>query len=284
MDETQTDRDQPPMLEPNFIAPVRSIRRSTIRSRDRPAARRTPRSLVGCSFGVGASCWCVLFSSRSIVLPVHQGRRHLGHQHPGRVGLRHHQLRVVDRHRPRRHADLGHSAAAQPAVAHLDQPLCRGHDAVRRGLRRAVPAPASGPSVVFYWLSPIPTPCGMWPQFRSPLVWDVFAVSTYADGLAVFWYVGLMPDLATLRDRAKQPVSKRALRHPGAGLARLGAALAALRKRVSAAGRTGDAAGALGPHASSASTSPSPSCPAGTRRSSRRTSWRARSFPGLRWC
>ncbi len=56
---------------------------------------------------------------------------------------------------------------------------------------------------LFYWLMPYPNTMGMWPQFRSPLVWDVFAVSTYATVSALFWYVGLIPDFATLRDRAK---------------------------------------------------------------------------------
>jgi Ni/Fe-hydrogenase subunit HybB-like protein len=56
---------------------------------------------------------------------------------------------------------------------------------------------------VFYWLFPYPNTMGMWPQWRSPLVWDVFAVSTYATVSLIFWYVGLIPDLATLRDRAK---------------------------------------------------------------------------------
>ncbi|MEX2175564.1 MAG: NrfD/PsrC family molybdoenzyme membrane anchor subunit [Pirellulaceae bacterium] len=55
---------------------------------------------------------------------------------------------------------------------------------------------------VFYWLLPYPNTLGLWPQFRSPLVWDVFAVSTYATVSLLFWYVGLIPDLATLRDRA----------------------------------------------------------------------------------
>jgi molybdopterin-containing oxidoreductase family membrane subunit len=50
----------------------------------------------------------------------------------------------------------------------------------------------------------------MWPQFRSPLMWDVFAVSTYATVSALFWYVGLIPDLATLRDRATNLWIKRA--------------------------------------------------------------------------
>src|SRR5690606_34211591 len=52
-----------------------------------------------------------------------------------------------------------------------------------------------------YWLFPIPNDMNVWPQFRSPLMWDVFAVSTYALTSILFWYMGLVPDLATLRDR-----------------------------------------------------------------------------------
>ena len=55
---------------------------------------------------------------------------------------------------------------------------------------------------LFYWLVPYPNTMGVWPQFRSPLVWDVFAVATYATVSLLFWYVGLLPDLATLRDRS----------------------------------------------------------------------------------
>jgi len=54
----------------------------------------------------------------------------------------------------------------------------------------------------FYFLLPYPDTMALWPQFRSPLVWDVFAVSTYFTVSLIFWYVGLMPDLATLRDKA----------------------------------------------------------------------------------
>lgn len=54
-----------------------------------------------------------------------------------------------------------------------------------------------------YWLMPYPNTMGLWPQFRSPLVWDAVAVGTYATVSLLFWYVGLIPDLATLRDRAK---------------------------------------------------------------------------------
>jgi Ni/Fe-hydrogenase subunit HybB-like protein len=60
----------------------------------------------------------------------------------------------------------------------------------------------------FYWLFPYPSTMGVWPQFRSPLVWDVFAVSTYASVSFMFWYVGLIPDLATLRDRARHRLAR----------------------------------------------------------------------------
>jgi molybdopterin-containing oxidoreductase family membrane subunit len=59
-----------------------------------------------------------------------------------------------------------------------------------------------------YWLLPYPNTMAMWPQFRSPLMWDVFAVSTYATISVVFWYVGLIPDLAAMRDRARHPVPR----------------------------------------------------------------------------
>src|SRR6202165_3934504 len=54
----------------------------------------------------------------------------------------------------------------------------------------------------FYWLIPYPNTMDLWPQFRSPLVWDVFAVGTYFTVSLMFWFIGLIPDLATLRDRS----------------------------------------------------------------------------------
>jgi len=57
---------------------------------------------------------------------------------------------------------------------------------------------------VFYWLVPYPDTMGVWPQFRSPLVWDVFAVATYFTVSILFWFLGLIPDLATMRDRAEK--------------------------------------------------------------------------------
>jgi len=59
-----------------------------------------------------------------------------------------------------------------------------------------------------YWLFPYPNTVGVWPQFRSPLIWDVFAVSTYGIVSLMFWFVGLIPDLATLRDRSQSRVGR----------------------------------------------------------------------------
>jgi Ni/Fe-hydrogenase subunit HybB-like protein len=67
-----------------------------------------------------------------------------------------------------------------------------------------------GRPTLFYWLLPYPDTMALWPQFRSPLVWDVFAVSTYFTVSLLFWYVGLLPDLATLRDRARGRWTRRA--------------------------------------------------------------------------
>lgn len=61
----------------------------------------------------------------------------------------------------------------------------------------------------FYWLLPYPDTMDLWPQWRSPLVWDVFAVSTYLTISTVFWYIGLIPDAASMRDKATHPFLQR---------------------------------------------------------------------------
>jgi molybdopterin-containing oxidoreductase family membrane subunit len=65
------------------------------------------------------------------------------------------------------------------------------------------------PWLAAYWLFPYPNVMGLWPNFKSPLIWDVFAVSTYFTVSAVFWFVGLIPDLATFRDRSGHPFLQR---------------------------------------------------------------------------
>ena len=61
---------------------------------------------------------------------------------------------------------------------------------------------------VAYWMFPIPNQMGTWPNFRSPLLWDVFAVSVYGGVSFLFWYVGMIPDLATIRDRAPTKIRR----------------------------------------------------------------------------
>ena len=76
-------------------------------------------------------------------------------------------------------------------------------------LRRHLPRhPRRSRVWVVYWLFPIPNQMAMWPQFRSPLLWDVFAVSTYFTVSLLFWYVGLIPDLATLARSGEGPIQQ----------------------------------------------------------------------------
>jgi len=65
------------------------------------------------------------------------------------------------------------------------------------------------PWLAAYWLFPYPNAMTLWPNFRSPLIWDVFAVSTYGLVSLIFWFTGLIPDLATFRDKATHPVLKK---------------------------------------------------------------------------
>jgi molybdopterin-containing oxidoreductase family membrane subunit len=66
-----------------------------------------------------------------------------------------------------------------------------------------------GRPMFFFWLAPYPNPMTLWPQWRSALVWDFWAILSYLIFSIVFWYTGLIPDLATLRDRAKTPLVRK---------------------------------------------------------------------------
>ena len=100
-----------------------------------------------------------------------------------------------------------------------------------------------------YWMFPYPNTRGpLWINFRSPLVWDFFAISTYFTVSALFWYVGMLPDLATIRDRATAKLAPQAGRCAEPGLERFLPGVAALRSRVLAAGGSRHAAGHLGAH------------------------------------
>ena len=166
-------------------------------------------------------------------------RRHLGHQHQRRLGLRHRQLRLVDRHRQRRHADLVDAAADAAAMARLDQPLRGGDDALRGVDRRPLPDHSSRAAHVFLLAHALPEHD------------DVLAAMAQRADLGFLGDPELPPVLDHLlvyrhdprsRDAAgpgASEIAARVLRRAGARLARLGAALACLRDLSHHDGRLG---------------------------------------------
>ena len=268
--------DEPPVLEPghDFDSVTDKITDAVLK---RPIGLGW---LAGLAAGMGL-LGILLIAVTYLFL---RGRRHLGHRDTGGLGLRDHQLRVVDRYRSRGNPDLGHPAAAEAIVAQLDQPLRGSHDAVRGGLRRYVPAAPHGPSVAGVLdvpvsqhdggMATVPQPAGVGRVCGFDLRDDLGGVLVRGPG-------------ARFRHHARTgdpSGDQEDLRHPVAGLARFGAALEALRGLVHSAGRPGDAAGAVGTHGRQLRFCDRQSCRAGTRRSSRPTLWRAPSIPDSPWC
>jgi hypothetical protein len=134
-----------PMIDPRtgeyaVIAPGHNFKSVTQKIAGIVLTSNTP---LGWFFGLRwAAAWPGRGDRADVAVP--EGRRHLGRHDSRRVGIRDHQLRVVDRYRPRGHADLGDPAAVQADVAQLDQPLRRGDDDLRGGLRGHVPADPRG--------------------------------------------------------------------------------------------------------------------------------------------
>ena len=117
----------------------------------------------------------------------------MGKSDPCRLGLGHYQFRFLDRYRTRWHAHLGHPVFAPAKLAHVDQPLCGGDDAFCGDLRGDFPGIHVGRFWMAWYMAPIPNNWAIWPNFRSALMWDVFAVSTYFTVSVLFWYTGLIP-------------------------------------------------------------------------------------------
>jgi Ni/Fe-hydrogenase subunit HybB-like protein len=114
----------------------------------------------------------------------------------------------VGRRRARRHADFGDAVFDAAALAHDHRPHGGGDDRFLRDDGRTYPAIHVGRAWFDWFMFPIPNSNGMWPQFRSPLMWDVFAVNTYLMVSSLFWFMGMIPDFAVLRDRSKTRVRK----------------------------------------------------------------------------
>ena len=98
----------------------------------------------------------------------------------------------------------------------------------------------------FYWLLPMPNTHMHWPQWRSPLVWDFAAIATYATVSLLFWYLGLIPDLAILRDRARRRGAQLVYGILALGWRGSARHWRAIRQRLLPDGGAGDAAGGFG--------------------------------------
>ena len=154
------------------------------------------------------------------------------------------------RYRPRRYAHLGRAFAVPAEVALVHQPGGGSHDDFRRNLRRHVPGAAHGAALAGYsTCSRCKTRYGsLWANFNSPLLWDVFAISTYFTVSLVFWYTGLVPDFATIRDRAKGKIARFSYSMLSMGWTGSAKALVALRDGIAHSGRRFYAAGTVGTH------------------------------------
>ncbi len=175
------------------------------------------------------------------------GHRRLGPERPGGLGLGHHQLRLLGRHRPRRHADLRDPAAVPPEVAHLDQPRGRGDDALRGGVRAHLPGHPRRPHLGGLLARAGAEPDGSLAELPEPAAVGRLRGQHLRHGVAALLVRRADPrprDAARPLEDEDQAVDLRRLR---ARLARLAAALAALRGRLPGAGGPLDAARALGP-------------------------------------
>ncbi len=229
------------------------------RSSGRTPMSRSPRRSFGFVWAKPGNGWKFAFTLALVgarpaavrdQLHARDRHRRLGQQHPGRLGVRHHQLRLVDRHRPRRHADLRDPPALPAAVAHVDQPLRRGDDPVRGRLRADLPDPPHRPALVRGVLAAAlpdrPRASGRSSARRSsgtcsrsrPTSRSRCCSGTSASS----------PTSRRSATRRRRKLQRIDLRHLRARLARLGPPLAPLRIGLPDAGRPVDAARALGAH------------------------------------
>jgi hypothetical protein len=129
--------------------------------------------------------------------------RVLGIKQDSRMGLGYHRLRMVGRYWSRWYTDLRGTIVIPTELEELDQQICRGDDDLCRNLCRTYVVSHMGRPWLAYWVLPLPNQFGsLWVNFNSPLVWDMFAISTYFSVSLLFWYTGLLPDIASIRDRA----------------------------------------------------------------------------------
>src|SRR5665647_2194886 len=115
---------------------------------------------------------------------------------------------MVDRNRTCRHFHISNTLAFPAEMEKQHQPFGGGNDYLCSYMCSPFSAHTSWTSVLTFFIFPYPNTRGLWVNFNSPLVWDVFAISTYFTISLVFWYVGLIPDIGTLRDKIGKGLKK----------------------------------------------------------------------------
>ena len=127
-----------------------------------------------------------------------------GHRYPlaGLLGFPDYRLRVLDWHQPRRHTHLGDSPPRQRGLAPAVTRCAEVITAFALMIGGLFPIIHLGKPWLFFWLMPYPNQRLIWPNFRSPLVWDFFAISTYLSGSLLFLFLPMVPDFAIVRDRS----------------------------------------------------------------------------------
>jgi hypothetical protein len=161
-------------------------------------------------------------------ISVRRRNRNLGRQCSGRMGLRDYQLRLVDRNRPRGHADIGNPVASQARMAHVHQSVRRSDDSFRCSVRRPVPGSALGPAVVRVLADPVPEHDGYLASVSKPSRVGCVRGVHVCDS-----FIALLVCRVDSRSRhssrsLQQPLRSRSLRHFGNGLERFGDPLASL--------------------------------------------------------
>ena len=223
-------------------------------------------------------------SRRGGLVAVLGGDRHLGPQRPRRLGVGHHELRVLGRHRPRRDAHLGDPLPLPAEMAHLDQPLGGGDDHLRGHVRPDVPGDPRGTRLGRLLDVPDPEPDGHVAQLQEPASLGRLRGQHLRNRLGPVLVRRPDPGPGDDARSGEDPHPEVRLRPLRPRMARLRAAMASLRDAPTSFSRPSRRRWSSRFIRSSRWISRSPSSPDGIRRSSRPTSSRARSSPGSPWC
>ncbi len=231
---------QPPVNSPDIrrLSPVLEPGHSYATVTDKIASIVLTRPVsLGWLAGFGLAFSVVMVLNVAVAWLIIKGVGIWGDQHSGRLGIRDHQLRLVDRYRPRRHADFGDFVFVEPEVAHIDQPFRRSDDAVRGRLRGLVSADPHRASVDGVLHVPVPEYDGALAAIPQPA--DMgrvrgFDVRHGFGAVLVCRFDSRPRDAARSRDRQAEADH---LRHARAGLARFGASLASLSDGLSCCSR-----------------------------------------------